>query len=145
MFERLFILSPERLISPRQSVVALHPDDSLTTVLHCLSDHSFSVLPVVDGEGRLLGMVDLEEVHLASQSPTLQPLILAADLMQSDVHPLLPENTLDRALELFVENDLPALPVVNDLKTRKMIGIVQRSEVAVAYLRRMHGSPTTTG
>ena len=65
-----------------------------------------TALPVVDADNRLLGIVTLDEVYLASQSPSLQALVLAADLMRGDVQPLTPEDTLDRALELFVENDL---------------------------------------
>ncbi len=65
-------------------------------------------------------------------------MVLAADLMRSDVRPLTPDDTLDRALELFVENDLLALPVVDDLKTRKVMGMVRRFEIASAYLRHVH-------
>jgi hypothetical protein len=42
-------------------------------------------------------------------------------------------------MELFVEQDLLALPVVSDAKERKVIGIVKRSEVAQAYLRQVQG------
>ena len=52
--------------------------------------------------------------------------------MRSDIQPLTPDDTLDRALELFVENDLMALPVVDDLQSRKVIGIVRRFEIASA-------------
>ena len=72
----------------------------------------------------------------------MQPLVLAADLMRSDIRPLTPDDTLDRALELFVENDLLALPVVNDLEQRRVIGIVRRFEIASAYLRHIHGPAT---
>ena len=68
--------------------------------------------------------------------------MLAADLMRSDVRPLTPEDTLDRALELFVENDLLALPVVDDLEGRRVIGLVRRFEIASAYLRHVHGPAT---
>ena len=128
-------------LSPEQTVVTLHPNDPLATVIDRLSNVPFPVLPVVDGDSRLLGVVNLEEVHLASQTPTLKPLILAADLMRSDIRPLTPDDTLDRALELFVENDLLALPVVDDLNTRQVIGMVRRFEIASAYLRHIHGPP----
>ncbi len=55
-------------------------------------------------------MVNLEEVHQASTEPALKPLILAEDLMRTDVRPLAPDDTLDRALELFVKNDLLRCP-----------------------------------
>jgi CIC family chloride channel protein len=133
-----------KFFTPEQSVVTLRTNDPLDTVVDSLSSVPFPVLPVVDKDGRLLGVVDLEEVHLASQEPTLQPLVLAADLMRSDIRPLTPNDTLDRALELFIENDLLALPVVDDLQRRRVIGVVRRFEIANAYLRHIHGPAKPT-
>jgi CIC family chloride channel protein len=126
-------------LSPQQEVVSLKPGDSLATILDCLSRASSSVLPVVNDAGRLLGVVNLEEAYIASQSPTLKSFVLAADMMLGYIQPLTPNDTLDRAQELFVENDLLALPVVNDLEQRKVIGIVRRFEIASAYLRHIYG------
>ncbi len=103
-------------LSPQRPPVVLHSGDPLDTVLDRLEAAVHAILPVVDDRNRLLGVVDLEEVHLASTEPALQPLILAEDLMRTDVRPLTPDDTLDHAQELFVENDLLALPVVDDLK-----------------------------
>jgi CBS-domain-containing membrane protein len=86
-----------------------------------------------------LGVVALEEVLLASQFPDLDPLVVAADLMRADVTPLQPQDSLDRALELFVESDLLALPVVDGTPERRVIGIVKRSDVSSTYLRHVHG------
>jgi chloride channel protein, CIC family len=123
---------------PGQDTLVLHPSDPLPTVLSRLSAASTPILPVVNGEHRLLGVVNLEEVHLASQLPSLTPLVLAEDLMRSGIQPLTPEDTLDRALELFVENDLLTLPVVGDLTQQRLIGMVRRFEISSAYVRRLH-------
>jgi CBS domain-containing protein len=119
----------------------LAPADSLTTVLDRLSNTDYAVLPVVDGDGRLQGVTRLEEVYNASQAPNLRPLVLVADLMLTDVDPLTPDDPLDRAMELFVENDLLALPVVNNLKEQRVIGLMRRADVANAYLRFVHAQP----
>jgi CBS domain-containing protein len=79
-------------------------------------------------------------MHLASQATSLGPLVVAEDLMRSDVQPLLPEETLDQALELFVEYDLTALPIVDDAVHRRLIGMVRRFEISSAYLRHVHGT-----
>ena len=126
-------------LTSQQAIIPLHPSDGLGTVIDRLSRVPFSVLPVVDGNSMLVGVVNLEEVHLAAQQPSLTSLVLAEDLMRSDIQPLTPDDTLDRALELFVENDLLALPVVNDLKTRQVIAMVRRFDIASAYLRHIHG------
>jgi CBS domain-containing protein len=119
----------------------LRPADSLTTVLERLSNTDYAVLPVVDADNRLQGVARLEEVYNASQAPNLRALVLVADLMLTDVEPLTPDDPLDRAMELFVENDLLALPVVDNLMEKKVVGLMRRADVANAYLRFVHGQP----
>jgi CBS-domain-containing membrane protein len=70
----------------------------------------------------------------------MSPWILAADLMRGGIKPLRPTHTLDRAQELFVENDLYALPVVDE--DNKVLGIVKRSDLARMYLKHVHGPMT---
>ena len=47
-------------------------------------------------------------------------------LMRGGVIPLKPDDRLDRAMELFVENDLLALPVVDGTPEGRIVGIVKR-------------------
>lgn len=63
-------------------------------------------------------------------------------LMRTDVTPLAPEDRLDRALELFIEHDLLSLPVVDDLRRRKVLGMIRRQEIGSAYVRHVHGPLT---
>ena len=132
-------------LSNKQDVITLHPQDTLTWILDRVSSASGSIFPVVSSDNRLLGVIDVEELHLASQLPSLTPLVVAEDLMRTRVRPLTPEHTLDRALELFVENDLLALPVVNNLQERRLVGLVRRFEIANAYVRRLHAPRESTG
>ncbi|MCE5269569.1 MAG: chloride channel protein [Planctomycetaceae bacterium] len=117
----------------------LHPDDPLGRVISLMADAPYANLPVVDHDRRLLGIVDLEEMQSVLQAPHVHNLVLTEDLMRSDIRPLRPHDTLDRALELFVENDLLILPVVDDLEKRKLIGMVRRSDISNAYIRRIQG------
>ncbi len=113
--------------------------DPRTTVIARMNEAGSSLLPVVDAQNRCLGVVNLEEVHMASLAPSLQPLILADDLMRSDIRPLVPQDRLDRALELFVENDLPALPIVDDLQRSQFLRLARRSDITSVYLRHVQG------
>ncbi len=116
----------------------LRLDEPLKAVIDRLSGSTIQVLPVVDASDQLHGVVVLDEVHLATQAGSSGTWLLAADLMRLGVQPLTPDDRLDRAMELFVEQDLLALPVVNDTKQRLVIGLVRRSDVAHAYLRHLH-------
>jgi CIC family chloride channel protein len=132
-------LHVRQFITPQAELPSIHPGDRLKTVIECLSSTTFYSLPVTDAEGRLVGVVSLEEVHLAAESPYLRSIIVAADLMRSDVTPLAPNDRLDRALELFVESDRLALPVVSDDGDRRVIGVVKRSDISSTYLRYVQG------
>ncbi len=125
---------------PEVKPPVLRPEDPLTVVIDRLGGSGLAALPVVDDAGRLQGMVVLDEVHLAAQGQA-GAWLLAADLMRPGVEPLIPDDRLDRAMELFVEQDVLALPVVDDARERHVIGLVRRSDVAQAYLRHVQGRP----
>ena len=61
-------------------------------------------------------------------------------MARGGIPPLRPDDDLDRALELFAENDLLALPVVD--KDRHVVGVVRRPNVGGEYLRRVHAPAT---
>jgi CIC family chloride channel protein len=131
-----------QFLTPQQEVPALRPGDRLSAVLDRLSGTSWHALPVTDEAGHLLGVVSLEEVVLATRLPHLPPLLVAADLMRTDVAPLRPDDRLDRALELFAESDLLALPVVEGSTEGRVLGLVKRSDISSTYLRHVHGAAT---
>ena len=60
----------------------LHPGDRIAEVIERLNSSPFQSVPVIDPDGRLLGVVTVEEVLLASQSPHLRSLLVAVDLMR---------------------------------------------------------------
>jgi len=134
-------LDVRKFLTPRDDSNSLKPGDRLAEVAERLSSTSHHALPVTDKEGRLLGVVSLEEVLLAFRSGDLGPLVVAADLMQS-VTPLHVDDPLDLALELFAESNLLVLPVVDDSPERRVLGIVKRSDVVSTYLRHVQGEAT---
>ncbi len=129
-------ISVNQLLTPEVQVPALRPEDSLAVAAERLRDTVYLALPVVDADRRLLGILSVEEVFRVA--PDGRAKQLAADLMRKDVLPLTPDDHLDRAVELFMEMDLWALPVVAG-EDRQVLGMLRRSEIARLYLRIVHG------
>ncbi len=127
-------LSVRSLLSPDKEVPVLHPGDLLTTVIDHFGDTPSLALPVVDEQGHLLGMVGLEEVHIALQSDASRSLLRVADLMRTDVPPVHPDDRLGDVAEKFVEHDVLALPVVEGDGQPKVIGLVRRLDISRACL-----------
>jgi CIC family chloride channel protein len=129
-------------VTPLAEVPVLSPGDRVPQIIDRLTRTGLQTVPVIDAAGRLLGVVSLEEVLLASQSPELRELAVAADLLRGYVTPLKADDGLDLAMDLFVEYDLLALPVVDGRPERRVIGVVKRADIASVYLRQMQGPGT---
>lgn len=119
-------------------VPVLSPRDSLRAAVERIDESGLPVVPVVDDQQRLLGVVALDDLHLAVRLPDTGRVALTADVMR-DAAPLVPDDELDQAMELFVAEDLLALPVVNDRSQRRLIGMARRSTIARGYLSQIRG------
>jgi CIC family chloride channel protein len=127
-----------QIFTEASKVEALHPKDALPQVLDRFDSTSRLVLPIVDDDNNLLGVIHLNEVYWMVHRQSTLPWVLAVDLMRQAIKPLTLDDSLERAVELFAENDLPELPVVGALEGNKLLGMTRRTDVARAYLRRVH-------
>lgn len=137
--EALAGLTVGQLDGAVRAVATLQRNSSLAEVIERFDNGSLSVLPVADG-GRLVGVVDLDEAFVAAQGTGAQLLLLAEDLMTTSIEPLTPSEGLDEAMQLFVANNLLALPVVDDRQSKRLLGMIERGAVASAYLKQLHGN-----
>jgi CBS-domain-containing membrane protein len=132
-----------RFLKPDREVPFLKARDTFATIIERFNGLAYPVLPVVDDQKRLLGVVVLEEVHLAGQAANAREWLLAADLMRPLRRPLRAEDRLDLAMELFADADLLALPVCDG--DQRVVGLVRRADLSQAYLRQLHGQKPAEG
>jgi len=134
-------LSVGEFLAPGTAVATMRPQDRLPRILERLNAAANNGLPVTTDDGDYLGMLSLEDVHLAARSPSLDQLLVAADLMCTTAPTLRPDDSLDKALEMFVLSDRTDLAVLDREPSRRVVGIVRRVDISSAYLRRVHGEP----
>ncbi len=126
------------------SPVTIGPDHPVVSALELLEQHDVRHLPVVDDEGRLLGMVTDRDLRSARPSSVLssaeQELVLdrvkgalVHSIMSTDLVRLHPCSTLDDALLLFRRRRVGALPVVDS--AGKVVGIFSLQDLMIAYSR----------
>lgn len=126
-----------QLVEQQSASATVLPGARMSEIVARFEQAGESIVPVVDQSGSLVGIIEMEEMYLAAQASGASAAIVAEDLMRSTVAPLISADSLERASELFVENNLPALPVVDSLHDKHFIGIVRRNTVARAYLQRL--------
>jgi CIC family chloride channel protein len=94
--------------------------------------------PVVDDQGRLVGMLSREALRLAhANGEHLLNLVLAADLVRHDVDRVTSEDSLLTALRHFGKQDVDVLPVVGPRARDRLEGIVSREDLVAGYERAL--------
>jgi CBS domain-containing protein len=117
----------------KKQPVAIHPDMEVQEAVVFLLNHHISAAPVVDGSGKLVGIMaerDCLEAFLNAeyyQSPTT----LVRDLMSSEVVTVDPDVDILQAARLFSQHKLHHLPV---LSGQRLVGDISRRDVIRAIL-----------
>lgn len=140
-------------------VVTIPVSASVEEAVQRLVDHDVSGAPVVDEDGRLVGLLDDSDlllsqarVHAPSAVEILGGYIplpsslerferelrhalgqTVTDLMHDDPPTLLPNDPAEDAATLMVEREVSRVPVVDE--DRKVVGIVSRHDVVAAMGR----------
>lgn len=117
---------------------AVPPSASYEAVLQkCLYSNA-NCLYVIDENEDLVGVVSFSDLKEFIFEDSFAGLVLAKDLLNSDVAYVTPEESLASSLNKFSFIDMEQLPVVDQSNgTRKIQGVVTRSKVFKAYRQEM--------
>lgn len=133
-------------------VLTFDPDDNVATAMEMLLDRGFAGAPVVDGDGRVVGVLttgDLIVQESRIHFPTIISIFGAtlelpsakrdfeddlrrtlgstvAEVMQPDPITIGPDDTVEEAATLMHQHDVSRLPVVAD---SGLVGIVTRVDI----------------
>jgi CBS domain-containing protein len=133
-----------------RTVVVVNDSAPFKEIVRRMQEHRVSAVPVVDGGGRLVGIVsegDLilkEDSHLEGEGHLFESRhrradrekaagLVAAQLMTAPVVTITPEATLSEAARLMHRHAVKRLPVVGPEGT--VLGIVSRADLLKVFLR----------
>ncbi len=112
------------------------PEDmSLGVLAGNVARSKYNTFPVVDGEGRISGILSLLDFHEVVYDEDLQDLIVAKELSTPDVVTVSLEDNLYTALERISAKDFSMLPVVSPKDPSKLVGILTRRDIIGAYTK----------
>lgn len=147
-YRELSLLPPDRVGDVMTTEVsAVRSDTSIADVVQRLLDRDYRAMPVVNGEGRLIGIItDRDLVERGGLSTRLDLLAalgrdaLDAELSRSEVRQktagevaskspttVTADDALEHALHLMVERGMKRLPVIDEEK--HLIGMLSRVDV----------------
>jgi len=107
----------------------LRPQQPLSEILRVIAETDATCYPVVDANGRLLGVVSIEELRQSFGRADLGRLLIAYDLMQPVRQPLVEDMPLGEALGGMRQQNLESLPVVRSDGSDILAGMLERRKV----------------
>jgi CIC family chloride channel protein len=93
--------------------------------------------PVVDGDGHLYGTLSFQDIRRFLTSTDAGALIIASDIAHTDPPIVHPADTLDVAYDRFGLRDVGFIPVIEDDDSRRLVGIIRRTDLTRYYNRQL--------
>lgn len=124
------------------SPIVIGPNQSVSEAIELMSENKLHRLPVVDGAGKLVGLVT--EGLIASNTPNnastlsvfelnyLLNKLAIRDIMIKDVVTIDKEALLEEAATVLRKNDIGCLPVVDE--NNKLEGIITHNDIFTAFI-----------
>jgi acetoin utilization protein AcuB len=121
--------------------ITITDDTSMMKAIHLMKQNRFRRLPVLQ-EGRLVGIVSDRDLKEASPSKAttldvhelyyLLAELQVKDIMSRDPVTVSPDDTVEHAAQIMLENTISGLPVVTD--HGDVVGILTQSDVFRAFM-----------
>jgi CBS domain-containing protein len=146
MYEFLDYRVEDVMVSP---AITVAPGTTLAEAEALLDAHDFNGLPVVDGAGRLIGIVtklDLlkafrfTDEHMFPPYETIMGRSVES-VMTRDVLTVTPRAPLTRVLEKMIDAGTKSFPVVDE---DRVVGVVAREDLIRGLRRAVAGEKPTT-
>lgn len=115
----------------------IYPSDPLSKLITLHAYHNVPDFPVVDADGRYMGMVTGADMRTALIDREAIPLLLVAELLRDDLPKIRAGENLDTVLDKFAEHDVSSLVLVDAFDGTKPIALITRAKVMARYQRAL--------
>lgn len=109
----------------------VHPDMTLGELVKVIADSHRNIFPVIDHDGRLRGVLLLDEVRNIMFQPRLYKRFTVGQLMNSPEAVLPYDMPMEKVMETFEDTGAWNLPVVDH--ERRYLGFVSKSKIFNSY------------
>lgn len=134
IFETTFV---EEAYKEGRSVVVLTPDVKSDEIIKLMTEKRQRIFPVVDKENQIVGsftISDITRMLLEGKESTTT----AKDLMQSRLLEIGPGETIRRAQQVMMDNQVEELLVVDDhIQPARIMGVITAADIIRAYNRKL--------
>ena len=116
----------------------LYTDDQLPVIVDRTAGSLYPHFVVLSRDRRLAGIISLKDLKGGmDRFEDLREVVIAADIMTSDVITIRPTDDLETALNLFENHRISFMPVTDALNPSFVTGILKKDDLLRAYRERV--------
>lgn len=109
-------------------VKSCSPDTDLATAAKIMWDHDCGVVPVVNDERKVIGILTDRDICIAAATRSMSPSsIRARDVMSGEVYACSPEDDVRTALRTMRQQRVRRLPVID--QQERLAGIISMNDL----------------
>jgi Amt family ammonium transporter len=127
----LHVLSGVKVAEVMTEVPVVSPADSLDAVQEIMFARELFALPVVDEEAELCGVVSMSDVTRIAREERGN--VRVAAVYTREAQTAFPDQTIHEVVERMRERHLANFPVVSRREERRLLGMVTKSDIVLAY------------
>lgn len=120
-----------------ETLVILRPEVSVSELFKTIQDSHQAIFPIVSGEGKLLGMIYLEDLPEILPIYAAHPETTIDQIMEPLRYSVTPRNSVEEIMDMFERSKLNYLPVIeND----QFVGYYSKARLLEAYRKKIMDS-----
>ena len=129
----------------RKDFEAINVTDNFSQIVNRIIRGKESDFPVINSQNQVKGMISIHDIKDSIyEKDSLQNLLIAADISNQYYETLYLDDNCQTALDKFRKYSFDGLPVVNDINSNKIIGMLWRKDIQDAYDREIEKRDLTS-
>ena len=117
-----------------RTVSTVRPSTTLADALAIARTRGVRHLPVLDDDGRLVGIVSDRDLKRATAMSTYEDIRMGAIMTSAALHTAAPTFSAEEAARIMVAERISALPVTTD---GRLVGIVTETDILALFVRAL--------
>ena len=114
----------------KKEIIAGKESDSIQKISKMLTERNMSNVPIINGEGELIGIVSEQDILRAMESKNFINKV-ANDIMTKKVLSVKENDSLEYVSKIFTEHLFRRLPVTRD---KKVVGSITRDDIISSFM-----------
>jgi Kef-type K+ transport system membrane component KefB len=117
----------------RTHIEVIHEETHFDQILKVIEHSRYNLFPVVDASETFVGMISFQDIRDVLYDGSMKDLVIAKDIVNPASPFIHSKATIQEALDVFQQEKIDILPVIDDRAAKHLLGIVTQRDVLAVF------------